>query len=131
MDCSFSLSLVLADERTSTINGRLELIAGADLYVPAIWPLEVANAFKTAYQRRRADERAINAALTVLEELQIVVDTVDMPARRWYEFAQAYRLTSYDAAYLELALRLAVPLATLDRELQRAARQLGLSLAIC
>ena len=83
-----------------------------------------------AVRRGRVDHQFRRAALADLGDLDIVVD-VQTDSRAWnatLEFADRVLLTVYDAAYVELAQRRALPLATLDRDMQRAAAQLGLRL---
>ena len=83
-----------------------------------------------AVRRGRVDHQFRRAALADLGDLDIIVDA-QTDSRAWnatLEFADRFVLTVYDAAYVELAQRRALPLATLDRDMQRAAAQLGLRL---
>lgn len=123
VDSSIALSWCLPDGRTTDRIQRE--IAGSGAIAPAHWPLEVANALLMAERRHRIDAELRNAALRDLAALPIILDG-ETSARAWDEtlrLAEAYRLTAYDAAYLELAQRLALPLATLDAELRVAARK--------
>jgi predicted nucleic acid-binding protein len=98
--------------------------------VPVHWPLEVANALLMAVRRARIDAGFRDAALRDLAALPIVLDP-ETSSRAWHDtlrLADAHRLTAYDAAYLELAHRRALPLATLDAELRAAARAFGVTL---
>jgi predicted nucleic acid-binding protein len=102
-------------------------VAGSGAIAPAHWPLEVANALLMAVRRQRINTEFRNAALRDLAALPITLDA-ETSARAWHEtlrIADTYRLTAYDAAYLELAQRLGLPLATLDAELRVAAQSLG------
>jgi predicted nucleic acid-binding protein len=102
-------------------------VAGFGAIAPAHWPLEVANALLMAVRRQRINTEFRNAALRDLAALPITLDA-ETSARAWHEtlrIADTYRLTAYDAAYLELAQRLGLPLATLDAELRVAAQSLG------
>jgi predicted nucleic acid-binding protein len=96
--------------------------------VPALWRLEVANSLTIAVRRGRIDAEFRRAALDDLALLDITTDT-HTDTHAWAEtllLADGFRLTMYDAAYLELAHRRGVPLATLDEDLSAAALALGL-----
>jgi predicted nucleic acid-binding protein len=101
----------------------LGLLATDDAVVPGIWAFEIANSIFVSFnKRKRITERQIEEYLHRLKALPISMEprelwsTVDLeaPARKW-------NLTPYDAAYLDLALRRQLPLATADDDLKRAA----------
>ena len=95
--------------------------------MPALWRLEVANSLTVAVRRNRIDAEFRRAALTDLALLDLTTDQ-HTDSRAWAEtlqLADRYRLTLYDAAYLELAQRRKLPLATLDQELLIAAQATG------
>lgn len=100
-----------------------------EAWVPAIWSLEVANGLLTAERRKRISASEASKAMRLLLSLPIIPD----PAERERDFEVAWRiarthqLSAYDAAYLELAIRNNVPLATLDESLRAAAQKEGLS----
>ena len=100
-----------------------ERVAGQGALVPALWRLEVANSLTMATRRGRIDAAFRNAALADLAVLDIATDpyTDDAAWLATLQIADRHRLTLYDAAYLELASRRLLPLATLDRALQAAA----------
>ena len=123
LDSSATLSWVLAEERNDAI-AALDLLGLEHAAVPQHWILEVTNALRLAVRRQRLKpgEPAI-----ILERLRILPLRVDAETaeRGWgdtFTLAERFELTPYDAAYLELALRLKAPLATLDHDLMRAAR---------
>lgn len=94
-------------------------------WVPQLWRLEVANSLLVAVRRNRIDKAFRDASLADLARLRIQVD-VDMSSFAWsttLELAEKHDLTLYAAAYLELALRLSLPLATRDEALRAAARE--------
>src|SRR5205807_1499618 len=101
----------------------LESLATCEAVVPGLWPYEIANALLVAERRRRSTGDDTAAWLRFLGQLPIIVDSE--PVSRVCDVllgtARSQRLSAYDAAYLELALRLHLPLATLDRRLQAAA----------
>jgi predicted nucleic acid-binding protein len=128
IDSSIALSWCLPDEDGMDQIQQEVAVSGAT--APAHWPLEVANALLMAERRQRINAAFRNAALRDLAALPIVLDT-ETSARAWHEtltLAEGYRLTAYDAAYLELAQRRALPLATLDAELRVAAHATGVML---
>lgn len=95
--------------------------------MPALWPLEVANVLVLAERHKRLTMAATTRFIRFLEELPIEVDT-QTTGRTFagvLPLARSERLTAYDAAYLELAIREAAPLATQDQSLRRAANKLG------
>lgn len=95
--------------------------------VPAIWGLEVANVLARAESQKLITEARSEAFLALLRKLHIETDpeTFSQSLTATLQIARRYRLSSYDAAYLELALREGLPLATLDADLRKAARHAG------
>ena len=98
--------------------------------VPLLWPIEIANALTMAVRRGRMSILQRNEALRQLAALQLASDdrTIDRAWARTLSLADRFRLTLYDACYLELAQRRGLPLASLDRDLRAAGRKLGLEL---
>lgn len=128
LDSSAALAWVLDDE--STAIGNLESLLYERVTVPAHWILEVTNGLKMAIQRGRLNPSDRGPIMERLAILPIKADP-ETSVRGWQEIpalADMYGLTSYDASYVELALRLGVPLVTLDRALARAARKAGVTL---
>ena len=129
LDASAALGLVLGDGDewlSGLVSARLQQEPAS---VPQHWTLEVNNGLLMAARRGRLPESAALRAQQLLLELPIIVD-MDTGNRCWatsYELARRFELTVYDAAYLELALRLEAELATADRSLSRAAKVAGVS----
>lgn len=101
---------------------------GAQALAPAIWPLEIANVIARAEAKELIQESRSTRFLRLLEDLAVNVDA-DTAARAFdhtLALARRFALSAYDAAYLELALRESVPLATLDASLRRAAEKVGI-----
>ena len=124
-DASVSLGWCFSDEATPYTDALLDrLIAGEEVAVPSHWPLEILNGVIQAKRKGRVTEQTVEGFLSSLISFQIVVDAEQgfLRLRAIRELAERHQLTSYDAAYLELAIRLGLPLATLDGALQRAAR---------
>jgi predicted nucleic acid-binding protein len=130
LDSSATLAWIYSDETTDAIRALFDQVADAGAVVPTLWRLEVANSMTVAIRRGRIDADFRRAALADLALLDIVVDQQTDP-RAWGEtlnLADRFRLTVYDAAYLELAQRRTLPLATLDDDLCVAAAALGVRL---
>lgn len=131
VDASITLPWYFLDEVTPDTEAVFDRVIAEGAIVPAHWRLEVANGFRTAMRRRRIDRTYRDESLQDLARLAIEIDplTVDQAWKATLEFADRYDLTPYDAAYLELALRHDLPLATLDKELKTAAMHAGVEQA--
>jgi predicted nucleic acid-binding protein len=128
LDSSATLAWIYSDEVTEGICQLFDTVADTGALVPALWRLEVANSLTIAVRRGRIDAEFRPAAFDDLALLDITTDT-HTDTHAWAEtllLADRFRLTMYDAAYLELAHRRGVPLATLDEDLSAAALALGL-----
>jgi predicted nucleic acid-binding protein len=123
LDASLALSWHFEDERTPAADTILDRVVDAGAIVPSLWRLEVANGFQVSIRRQRFDPQSRDRALARLARLPIIVDE-ETDTHAWTTtvgLADRFKLTVYDAAYLELALRRSLPLASLDRDLWRAA----------
>ena len=123
LDSSAALAWALGDERGLEVE-LLELLAEEPAIVPVHWILEVTNGLQMAMRRRRLKPHEPAEVLARIRTLPIRVDS-ETAVRGWQEIpelAEKFNLTTYDVAYLELAMRLNAPLATLDQYLARAAR---------
>ena len=130
LDTSLTLSWYFEDERTPAADALLDRVADQGAMVPGLWRLEIANGLRTAIRRKRIDEGFRNRAIAQLARLPINVDP-DTDRYAWtttLQLADLFALTPYDAAYIELAQRLVLPLATLDEPLRAAATALGVAL---
>ena len=128
LDCSVALAWLFPDEATDVTDRLRGSLAEGRAFVPALWPIEVANVLLVATRRGRVDSEEWEQLYANLEALPIEIDPVS-PSRVWgktLQLANAHRLSVDDAMYLELALRMRLPLATLDRALGEAARTEGL-----
>lgn len=129
LDNSVALTWCFEDERTAPTTALLEQVGEAGAWAPMLWPLEALNGLLAAERRGRIDAPRRRLYLGLLDSLPIRLDS-ETASRAWSEtlrLAERFRLSSYDAAYLELAERRRLPLATLDRDLRAAAAALGLS----
>jgi predicted nucleic acid-binding protein len=128
LDSSATLAWIYGDETTDPIRAVFEQVGDSGAVVPSLWRLEVGNSLTVAVRRGRIDADFRRAALDDLALLEIVVDQ-STDSHSWTEtliLADRFRLTLYDAAYLELARRRELPLGTLDAALVRAATALGI-----
>ncbi|MXW19134.1 MAG: type II toxin-antitoxin system VapC family toxin [Gemmatimonadetes bacterium] len=129
LDCSVAMSWVFPDEATDATDQLRESLVDGRAFVPALWPIEVANVLLVATRRQRIDRTEWPRIARNLEALPLVIDPVST-SRIWGEVldvARTHRLSAYDAMYLELAIRMQLPLATLDRALATAARAAGVA----
>ena len=129
IDASDALAWCFGDERTEATASLLERLLTGAAAVPSLWHLEVANGLALAERRGRITPAESAELIALLEIIEIVVDG-DTPARaftRVLDLARQERLTAYDAAYLELAMRLGASLASKDGDLCDAAERLDVS----
>jgi predicted nucleic acid-binding protein len=125
LDSSAALAWVYKGEATEAIVAVYERARDDGAWAPGHWRLEVANALEFGVRHRRHDADFRDAALAALAQLPIRLDR-ETDTHAWsatLTLAERYRLTLYDAAYLELACRRGLPLATLDQALRAAAVQ--------
>jgi predicted nucleic acid-binding protein len=130
-DASVALGWIHPAQATAETAAMLDAIDdGARLEVPALWPLEVANALTVLVRRRKLTEQERQGALGWLRGLPVRIDheMAALAFSRLAELAAIHRLSVYDAAYLELAQRRQLPLACRDGPLRAAAKQAGLAL---
>ena len=124
LDTSATLAWVYPDETAPPIREVFDQVSESGAWVPSLWKLEIANVLETGVRRHRhsAGFRDKSLADLALLPIQIDLNTHEHAWGATLRLAERHRLTVYDSAYLELALRLRLPLATLDQELRVAAR---------
>lgn len=123
LDSSVALAWLYSEETTRAVQRVLDLVMSSEAWVPSLWRLEVANSLQTAVRRGRISANVRDTSLADLASMRIMIDT-DTDTYAWtntLRLADRFGLTVYDAAYLELAQRRSMPLASLDRELRAAA----------
>jgi predicted nucleic acid-binding protein len=129
LDASLALAWYFQDEATPATDRILDRVAENGAVVPALRRLELANGLQVAVRRGRISTAYRDGSLADLTQMQIETDLeTDMHA--WsatLRLAEKHNLTLYDASYVELAQRRRLPLATLDREMRRAADELALA----
>jgi predicted nucleic acid-binding protein len=127
VDCSTVLAWAFDDELSEQADRAMMLAAEQGIVTPAIWWYEVRNTLIVAERRKRLGVARIRSVLEALAELNPVFD-FDHDDDRTANPAKVHGLSIYDAAYLEVAERRALPLATLDQRLLRAAKRAGLEI---
>lgn len=125
VDTSVVMSWCFQDETNPLADFILDSLVRATAFVPAIWPLEIGNVLLVAERRQRLNEAGTARFLSLLSGLPIVVE--QEPSERMFKeilaLAREHRLSSYDASYLDLAMRKGLALATLDKNLRAAAQR--------
>ena len=131
LDASLTLAWCFPDESADYADAILQSTTRFDVFVPSIWALEVANALVVAERRGRITQAQTARIILLLRELPIRIDnsTMDASFGQVVALARSANLSAYDASYIELALRLCLPIATIDARLQLAAQSLGIPLA--
>ncbi|MGE3488437.1 MAG: type II toxin-antitoxin system VapC family toxin [Vicinamibacterales bacterium] len=130
-DASVAVGWVHPAQSTDDTAATLVAIAeGATLEVPALWPLEVANALTVLERRGKLTTAERRIALGWLRGLRFRIDheMAGQAFSRLSELASTYQLSVYDAAYLELAQRRSLALACKDESLRKAAKKCGVAL---
>jgi len=130
LDGSVTMVWGFEDEADEYAEAILERMPDLQAHVPSRWPLEVANALLVGERRRRITSAETARFIAILGAFPITVDdqTVGHAWADTMHLARAHNLSSYDAAYLELAIRLGLPLAALDGKLKTAAGAMGVPL---
>lgn len=130
IDSSISIAWCFPDEQDDYSQAVLDALSSTQAFVPHLWHLEVANTLLVGERRKRSTQANTVAWLGFLSALPITVDTETNTHAfgNTLNLARDHGLSAYDAAYLDLAMRLAFPLATLDDKLKTAARAVGVPL---
>ena len=130
MDNSITMSWFFNDEHDAYAMAVQNSLSHSTVVVPSLWFSEAVNTLLVGERRKRATHTAIMGFLTWL--LRLPMDIDERPgnkiAHEIYVLAMANDLSAYDAAYLELALRRELPLATLDKKLRIAATKAGVNM---
>jgi predicted nucleic acid-binding protein len=129
VDCSLAMAWLFSDEATSQTDKLLERLVTDSVLVPAWWYLEVTNVLVIAERKGRISAHEISDFISSLSQIDIEVDTesADRAFDHLLPLCRLHQLTSYDAVYLDLAVRRGLPLATLDEPLRRAAGKVGVT----
>ena len=131
LDSSIALSWCFSDEKNPYADSIAVRFPAIEAVVPSLWPLEIANILVVGERRGRNTQADTVQWTRFLNTLPIVIDE-ESTARAWSDtanLARSLKLSAYDACYVELALRLGLPLATLDNKLKSAAMVAGVSIS--
>ena len=130
LDSSVALTWCFEDEHTPSTTALLDRSVEQGAVAPSLWPLEVLNGLAMAQRRKRlkAAQRAQLAGFLAALPIRLDQETAAQAWTVTAHLAERFKLTLYDAAYLELAQRLNLPLASIDRELCAAGTALGITL---
>ena len=128
LDCSVGMAWCFEDEADRYADGVLDRLVEESALVPPLWPLEIANVLIVAERRRRLRRSDSARFLELVGALPIEVDTATPDPSHLLAVVREHGLSAYDAAYLALAMREGIPLATRNRALDKAARRCGVSL---
>ena len=128
LDCSLALAFGLPDERSSKADRFLGQLSGDyDVWVPTLWWYEVSNALRVARRRKRITQAQLTQLVDLYGRLPLRTDALfgGGAFQRYTDLGEEQQLSSYDSAYLELAARRGLGLATLDTRLAKTARKIG------
>ncbi len=124
VDNSVVMSWCFQDEMSEYADAVLDRLTDVQAVVPGVWPMEVTNVLVTAQKKKRLGRAGSARFLELLRSLPIVVEQ-ELPARvsaEIFALAEDTGLSTYDASYLDLAMREGLPLASLDKNLRKAAK---------
>jgi predicted nucleic acid-binding protein len=129
LDASVAACWALDDEHHPIADAAIDRTRSEGMIVPSLWWFEMRNLLIVAERRKRSTVDKTNAFLDQLKRLDLFIDR-SPGEEKIFHLARQHALTIYDASYLELAIRAAVPLATLDRKLAVAAQHEAVSLIV-
>jgi len=122
-----ALSWCFEDESDAVAERVLDSLSEFEALVPAIWLMEVTNGLLAAERKKRTTPERVDECLKVIRALPLIAD-IDADSFGVIRLARGTGLSAYDASYLELAIRYALPLATRDRALRAAAGSVGIAI---
>jgi predicted nucleic acid-binding protein len=125
MDASVSVGWVIKNQVTDYSMAVESALTTETIHVPVLWWLEMTNTLRTGCKRAAITVSEAQGFIKVLNSLPIIVEPLESKASELFALALRHDLTSYDAAYLDLALRLQIPIATQDTALRGAALASG------
>ncbi|MCX7116028.1 MAG: type II toxin-antitoxin system VapC family toxin [Gammaproteobacteria bacterium] len=127
LDASVTLAWCFQDEETQSTRLLLDRLHTEKAFVPSLWTLEIGNILLSACRKKRLSHASAMEFLNLVQALDIQIDeaTAHHGFHDIFSLAHSEQLTTYDAAYLELAMRLGLPLATRDVQLANAAGRVG------
>ena len=132
IDNSVVMAWCFEDEQSEYADSVLSILETSSGLVPSIWPLEICNVLLAAERNKRLSHKDSIRFLSLVNDLpiQVIPEETDRVTNEIFTLAREQRLSSYDASYLDLAIRNKVPLATQDSRLREAARRCGVLLSL-
>ncbi len=132
VDSSVTVAWCFPDEQDAYAQTALDALTEREAIVPALWPIEVANALLMGERKNQSTQADTTQWLQFLSDLPIQIDeeTSERASGATLALARGHGLSVYDATYLELSLRRRLPLATLDERLRVAAKAVGVDLFV-
>ncbi len=127
VDNSVVVGWYIASQADSLSGDLLDKAITEDIYVPTIWRAEFANVLLVFTHNRRLQPAQVASIIEQIEMLELIVDSAPPSVRTLVELGRRHSLGAYDAAYLELAMRLRLPLAARDGALRKAANRAGIN----
>jgi predicted nucleic acid-binding protein len=130
VDSSVALAWCFADEATPARLRLYERMKDESVAVPGLWFIEITNVLAISERKGRITAVKVNEFISLIDRFKLEIDA-EAPERAFADIlplCRSHQLTSYDAVYLDLALRRQLPLATLDEPLRKAAKKLGVKL---
>lgn len=130
LDSSVAMAWCFLDEATSATRQLLDRMADETAVAPAWWYIELTNVLALAERKARISADRVAEFIALVESFHVDLDeeAPERAFRHLLALCRSHQLTSYDAMYLDLAIRRQLPLATLDEPLRKAARKLGVKL---
>jgi len=127
IDTSVVMTWCFQDQSSRYADHILDRLEADSGFVPSIWPLEVCNVLLVAERKKRLGEADSSRFIALLGELPIIIEQEppERMLREIFALARKHKLSSYDASYLDLAMRKGLPIATLDKKLLAAAQRSG------
>lgn len=130
VDCSVAMAWCFLDEATPETKQLFKRTSDESVLVPALWFLEVTNTLVMAERKSRIGLNEVGHFISLINTFDLEVETHDpeVTFTHLLPLCRTHSLTSYDAVYLDLAIRRQLPLATLDESLRKAAKKAGVKL---
>ena len=129
VDNSVVVAWLYPGQATAYTERLLERSGSSTLHASFIWPAEFANAASVMVKRGILTDELGAEMIRMVDAFDLVVDRTPADLRQIYQISRRYGLSAYDASYLELAIRLKLPLATRDAALKKASQSLDLFLS--
>ena len=133
IDNSVVMTWCFKEENSQYSDFILDKLERATAFVPSIWPLEITNVLLVAERKKRIGEADSARFTALLTELPIIVDqeSPDRMLKEIFALARKHKLSSYEASYLDLAMKKGLPIATLDKSLLAAAKRSKVPILKC